>query len=115
MPEKDDNQMDQSGDRSRIHRRSSITRRGRDATDFVRGLARQDADKAVIGLFKQLILEALGLLKSSRPQEAAFKISDAMLHLPPEKRINRGGIAEWGLEWCQGHLTPIRADGGFLS
>ena len=115
MPEKDDNQMDQSGDRSRIQRRSSITRRGRDAADFVRGLARQDADKAVIGLFKQLILEALGLLKSSRPQEAAFKISDAMLHLPPEKRINRGGIAEWGLEWCQGHLTPIRADGGFLS
>ena len=115
MPEKDDNQMDQGGDRSRIQRRSSITRRGRDAADFVRGLARQDADKAVIGLFKQLILEALGLLKSSRPQEAAFKISDAMLHLPPEKRINRGGIAEWGLEWCQGHLTPIRADGGFLS
>ena len=115
MPEKDDNQMEPGGNQGRIQRRFSTIRRGRNAVDFVRGLARQDADKVVIGLFKQIILEALDLLKSNQPQEAAFKISDAMLHLPPEKRINRRGIAEWGLEWCQGHLTPIRADGGFLS
>ena len=103
MPEKDDNQMEPGGNQGRIQRRFSTIRRGRNAVDFVRGLARQDADKVVIGLFKQIILEALDLLKSNQPQEAAFKISDAMLHLPPEKRINRRGIAEWG--WNGARVT----------
>ena len=64
--------------------------------------------------FRKLILDALELLKSGQPQDAAFKIDDAMLSLPPDKRIGRGGIAEWAREWWQGHLAPIRANGGVV-
>jgi hypothetical protein len=119
MTEENDNQIEHRS-AGRIGRQSDLARRGMNAFDYVRGLAARlqqttiPTDAEVIGVFKQIILEALDLLKSSQPEEAAFKIGDAMLHLPPEKRITRGGIAEWGLEWCQGHLTPIRVDGGFL-
>ena len=64
--------------------------------------------------FRKLILDALELLKSGQPQDAAFKIDDAMLLLPPEKRIDRGGVAQWGREWWQGQLAPIRANGGVV-
>ena len=64
--------------------------------------------------FRKLILDALELLKTGQPQNAAFKIDDAMLSLPPDKRIGRGGIAEWAREWWQGHLAPIRANGGLV-
>ena len=64
--------------------------------------------------FRKLILDALELLKSGQPQDAAFKIDDAMLLLPPDKRIGRGGVAQWAREWWQGHLAPIRANGGVV-
>ena len=119
MTEENDNQIEHRS-AGGIGHQSDLARRGMNAFDYVRGLAARLqqttilTDAEVIGVFKQIILEALDLLKSNQPEEAAFKIGDAMLHLPPEKRTTRGGIAEWGMEWCKGHLTPIRADGGFL-
>jgi hypothetical protein len=78
-------------------------------------LSRSERGDTKSTTFRNLILDALELLEIGQPQDAAFKIDDAMLLLPPEKRIGRGGVAEWGREWWQGHLAPIRASGGMVT
>ena len=92
-----------------------LSRHQRGLVEFGLALSRKDIKKSE-GLeeFKEKILEALELLKNGRMQDAAFKIDDAMLLLPPDKRIGRGGIAEWAREWWQAHLMPIRFAGGRL-
>jgi hypothetical protein len=77
-------------------------------------MGRLETNSAASSEFRQSIIEAVDLLRNEQLQEAAFKIDDAMLLLPPEKRIDRGGVAEWGREWWQGHLMPIRLAGGRL-
>jgi hypothetical protein len=90
-----------------------LSRHQRGLVEFGLALSRKDIKKSE-GLeeFKEKILEALELLKNDRMQDAAFKIDDAMMFLPPEKRIDRGGVAEWAREWWNGHLVPIRLNGG---
>ena len=90
-----------------------LTRHQRGLVEFGLALSRKDIKKSE-GLeeFKEKILEALELLKNDRMQDAAFKIDDAMMLLPPERRVNRGGVAEWAREWWDGHLVPIRLNGG---
>ena len=92
-----------------------LTRHQRGLVEFGLALSRKDIKKSE-GLeeFKEKILEALELLKNDRMQDAAFKIDDAMMLLPPERRISRVGVAEWARKWWRGHLDSLGYLGGVV-